>query len=83
VVDDEVEQDADSTCLCVCPELGELAVRPEPRVDAVLGDVAAVVAVRRRLGGRKPDDVNAEALEVVEAPAQADKVADPIPVPRP
>jgi hypothetical protein len=44
VVDDEVEQDADPTSVCVGHELGELAARPEPRVaGVVVGDGASQI----------------------------------------
>jgi hypothetical protein len=78
VVYDKVENDADPTSLGVGHEICEVAARSEPRIDAVVvGYVVAVVAVRRRLRRREPDDIDAEALEIVETPAQPHEIADP------
>jgi hypothetical protein len=50
VVDDEIEQHADTAPVRLVQELDEVAARPEPPVDAVVvDDVVAVVAVRCRL----------------------------------
>jgi hypothetical protein len=57
-------------------ELDEVAERAVPAVDAVVvGDVVAVIAVRRRLERSEPERVDAEALEVVEPAAQPLEVA--------
>src|SRR4029453_18326251 len=62
-------------------KLGEVAARPQPPVDpVVVGDVVAVVAVRRRVHGCEPEHIDAEALEVVQPVTQATEIAHAVPV---
>src|SRR5207248_6893509 len=76
VVDDEVDQDANAATVGLVHEFDKVPARAEARIDAeVVGDVVPVVAARRRLERREPDRVDAEALEVVEPPAQPFEVA--------
>src|ERR671910_125844 len=72
VVDDEVEEHPHATASCLVDELDEVAERAEPRVDPVkVGDVVAVVPVRRRLAGLQPECIDAQALQVVEPAAES------------
>ena len=58
-------------------ELGEVA---EDRVDvAVVGDVVAVVVLRRGIEGAEPDAVDAELLEIRQSGADAGEIADAVP----
>jgi hypothetical protein len=51
------------------------------RIDAVeIGDVIAVVAVRRRLERREPDEVDAERVQIIQALHQTVKIAAAIAV---
>jgi hypothetical protein len=60
VVDHQVDEHADAATVSFVYELDEVAERAEPRVDpVVIGDVVAVVSVRRRLDRRQPQRVNA------------------------
>src|SRR5688572_5734761 len=60
VVDDEVDDDPQPTVLGCAYEGDEVAERTEPTVDAVVvGDVVAVVAVRRGLEWHQPDAADA------------------------
>jgi hypothetical protein len=80
VVDDEVHDDTDSAAVRLVEEFDEVAERAVARVDAVVvGDVVAVVAVRRRLEGTEPQSVDAEALQVVEPSAQPFEAPQPSP----
>ena len=57
-------------------EVDELPGAAEPWVDGVvIGDVVPVVTVRRLLERRQPEGVDAEALEVIEAVAEAREVS--------
>ena len=77
----EIEQDADPELSRGCDQRIEILDRPEVRVDAsIVGDVVAPVTVRRREGRVEPDAVNAEPVEVVQAPAKAYEVADTVAV---
>ena len=59
----------------------EVAQRPVGGVDlAVVGDVVAVVAQRRRIEGKKPERRHSQPLQVVELLDQSLEVADAVPV---
>ena len=66
----------------VCPDqLGEVAERPEPRMDSVvITHVVAVIAPRARMDGTQPQAGHAEPGQVVQSADQASKVADPVSV---
>jgi len=77
----DVVPETDSATVRLVQELDEVPARPEPPLDAVVvGDVVSVVAVRRGLRRREPDRIDAEALEMVEARAEAGEVADSVAV---
>jgi hypothetical protein len=78
---DQVEEHAHAAAVGLEQELSEVAARPEPSVDpVVVGDVVAVVAVRRRIHGCEPKRIDAEALEVVEPITKTSEVANAVPV---
>ena len=65
----------------VCKQLVEIGKRPELRVDVrVVGDVVAVVGLRRGVERRQPDRVDAEIAQVRQARADPLQVADTVPV---
>ena len=72
VVDDEVDDHPHAAVAGGADQLDEVAVRAEPRVDAVeVGDVVAVVAVGRRVERHQPQAGDAELGEVVDALREA------------
>ena len=76
VVDDELGDDAQLAPVCLAHEMVEIGARSVGRVDvAVVGDVVAVVAQRRRVERQEPDRVDAEVLDVVELLAEPVEVA--------
>ena len=82
VIDDQVDDHADATLVRLVHELDELAARAVARIDAVeVGDVVAVVAIRRGLERREPDHVDAERIQVVQALHQPVEVAAAVAVP--
>ena len=59
----------------------EVRQRAEHRIDVVVvGDVVAVVCLRGGVDRREPQDVHAQALQVVELGAHALKVAEAAPL---
>ena len=81
VVGDEVQHDLDPVLVRGRHQRVEVVHRPERRVDrAVVGDVVAEVAHRRREERRQPDRVDPEPREVREAVGDPAQVADPITV---
>jgi hypothetical protein len=76
VIDDQVDDHADAALVRLVHELDELAARAVARIDAVeIGDVVAVVAIRRGLERCEPDDVDAERVEIVETLHQTAEIA--------
>jgi hypothetical protein len=62
-------------------QLVEVGQRPEQRVDVlVVGDVVAVVVLRRAVDRRQPDHVGAQPRDVVEVVDDAPQVADAVAV---
>jgi hypothetical protein len=81
VVHHQVEEHAHAAAVSLEQELSEIATRSEPFVDpAVVGDVVAVVAVRRRIRRGEPERIDAEAFEVVELITKTTEVANAVPV---
>ncbi len=81
VVDDQFGEDAQPACVRFLEQHLEVAQRPVRRVDvAIVGDVVAVVAQRRRIERQQPDRVDAEVLNVIELLNQALEVADAVAV---
>lgn len=80
VVGDDVEQQLEPEAVGIGHEpveLGEVAV---DGVDtAVVGDVVAVVVLRRRIERAEPDAVDAELAQVGESGPDAGQVADAVP----
>jgi hypothetical protein len=57
----------------------EIGERSERWIDvAVVGNVIAVILLRRPLEGRNPDGIDAEAGDVVELAVEAAKVSDAV-----
>jgi hypothetical protein len=76
VVGHEVRDDAQPAVARGADQLDEVAVGPEPRVDAVeVGDVVAVVALARGVERHQPQAAHADPGEVVDPLAQAGEVA--------
>jgi hypothetical protein len=79
VVHHEVDDDAHPERLRVVHALDEIAGGAVLGVDPVeVGDVVAVVPVRRRIERLEPDAGDAEAMQVVQAPAQPLEVPDAV-----
>ena len=79
VVDHQLGDHAQAALVGGAHEAPEVAHRAVRRVDvAVVGDVVAVVAQRRRIERQDPDRIDAELLDVVELLHQAGKVADAV-----
>ena len=78
---DEVEQQLQAAVVCFADEIVEVIHRPEDGIDrGVVRDVVAEVGERRGVDRRKPERVNAEEDEVVEALRDPAQVADPVAV---
>ncbi len=79
VVDHQLRNHADAACVRFLNEalhVGKLAV---VRMHiAVIGDVVAVVAPRRRIERQQPDRIHAELGDVIELRDQARKIADAV-----
>jgi hypothetical protein len=57
-------------------QIVEIVERAEARIDAaIIGDVIAEISHRRRVDGRDPDGVDAEADQIVEPPLDPLEVA--------
>jgi hypothetical protein len=81
VVDDEVHDQLHPALVDGGEQRVEIRERAEDRVDVlVVGDVVAVVVLRRRVDRREPDDVDAERGEVVEMGGDPGQVADAVAV---
>jgi len=79
VVHDQVDDDPDAALVGSLDQLGELRHRAVLRGDrAVVGDVVAAVAQRRRVERQEPEAVDAEPAEVVELVDHAAQVADAV-----
>ncbi len=75
VVDDQLGDHADAAAVRLRHEAAEVAHAAIGRVDrAVVGYVVAVVAQRRGVERQHPDDVDAKALDIVEALHKAGEV---------
>ncbi len=80
VVGDDVEQQLEPEPVGVGDQPVEFREVAVDRVDAaVVGDVVAVVVLRRRVERAEPDAVDAELAQVGEACADAGEVADAVP----
>ena len=81
VVQHELGDDAQVAAVRLVEEAAELAEVAVRGIDAaVVGDVVALVAQRRRVEGQQPDRRDAEVLEVVELAGQPAEVADAVAV---
>ena len=82
VVHHQVDDHAQAPVLRRADHRGEVPERAEPLVDAVVvGDVVAIVAVRRGVERHEPQAAHAHAGEVVDPLAQPREVAHPVVVP--
>ena len=76
VVDDQIDDDPDAPVARFVQQFGEIAQRAQTLVDRVeIGDVIAVVAVRRRVDRIEPQTGDAQSVQVVEATDQATEIA--------
>src|SRR5262249_10330306 len=81
MIDNEVDQDPNSTLLGSVGKLDEIPKRAVSRIDAVVvGDVIAAVAPWRALERHEPDRRDAKSMQIVKAPHQALEIADAIAV---
>lgn len=81
VVHHEVHHDPDAPLVRLGQQQVELVERAEQRIDVlVVGDVVAVVVLRRGVDRREPDHVDSEIGEVAEPRADAAEVADAVAV---
>ena len=78
VVHDQIGDDAQPAAVGGLDEGLEVLERAVGGLDAqVIGDVVAVVAQRRGVGGQQPDGGHAQLLQVVELLDQAAEIAGP------
>ena len=81
VVHRQVDDEPDVRACSASTKAVEVVVDPEQRVDpVVVGDVVAVVLLRRDVEGRHPDRVHAESREVVDLAEQTPQVAHAVTV---
>ena len=81
VVRDDVDRHPEPALVRVREELVEVGERAEERVDVrVIGDVVAVVDLRRGVERRQPERVDTELLEIRQARADPLEVADAVAV---
>ena len=81
VIDDQLGDDAQAAAVRLFEKALEIVEVAVDRIDgAVVGDVVAVVAQRRRIERQQPEGGDAEVLQVVELFDQAGKVADAVAV---
>ncbi len=81
MVEDHVEHDVNaafSGLIAEALEIGHAAVGGVN--SAVISDIVAVVALRRRVDGVEPEVVHAESVQVVEFADDAGQVADAVAV---
>src|SRR5713226_9309137 len=79
VIRDEVTQHLEPQLVGARDELVEVREGAVLRVDVVIvGDVVAMVLLRRGIEGREPDRVDAQAFQVVEPRGDARQVADAV-----
>ena len=79
VVDDEFGQDPDVARMGSTDELLEILHRPVVRVEgAVLGDVVAIVALRRWIKREQPEAGHAQRLQVVELLQESTEIAEAV-----
>ena len=81
VVDDHVDDDADSALVGLVDQLAEVLHRPVAGVDGrVVGDVVAAVADGRGIEGWDPHAVHAQPRQVVQTGDEPTQVPDPVSV---
>jgi len=79
VVDHQFGDHLDAAAMRLAHELAKFAHAAVGAVDvAVIGDVVAVVAERRRIERQEPDRGDAEVLKIVESLREAGEVADAV-----
>ena len=79
MIDDEVDDDADTALPAAMGEFNKIAERAVARIDAVIiRDVVAVVPAGRRLKRHQPDRGDAEPVQVIQATQQALEIADAV-----
>ena len=81
VIDDEVHHDLQAAPVRLGEQLVHVVERAEQRIDVlIVGDVVAVVILRRPVDRGQPHHVHAEICEVVETAGDALQVADAVAV---
>src|SRR3954471_3293852 len=81
VIADKVDDDAKAELARVVHELDEVARRTCPRMYAVeVGDIVAVVLVRRRIERQQPQASDAEASEIRQPLGQSGEITDTVPI---
>ena len=81
VVDDQIHHHAHTQLVGARNEGVKGCQVAKQRVDvAVVGDVVAVVGLRRAIDGGDPDDVDPEARQVLEATVDTVEISDPVAV---
>ena len=81
MIDHQIDDHAHADLLRVIHELDELAKRAVLWVHAVIiGNVVAVVAIRRRIKRLEPHAGDAQAGEIVQPPCQTGEIADTVAV---
>ena len=81
VVDHEVHDDLHAQPVRLGEQCVHVSESAEHRVDLlVVGDVVAVVVLRGLVDGAEPDDIDAQARQIVEALGDAAQVADSVAV---
>ena len=81
VVEDHIEHDVDAARFRLAAEALKIGHRAVNRVNgAVIGDVVAVVALRRGINRIEPEIIHAERLQIIELADDARQVADAVAV---
>jgi hypothetical protein len=81
MVHDEIHEHAQPVLARLLNELDEVAARAVARMHAVVvGDVVAVIAIRRRMKRPEPKRVDAQILEVLEPANEPLEIADAVAV---
>src|SRR5262245_3631836 len=79
VVHNQINEHANATLLGAMGKIDKIAKCAVARIDAVIvRDVVPVIAMRRGLERHQPNGGDAEAVQIVEPPRQAAKIADAV-----
>jgi len=79
MVDDQIHDDFDACRMGFFQQFREVGHRPEIGMDIlVIGDVVAVVDVRRSVDGVQPDEIDAQRLQIGQFFDDALQIADAV-----